>query len=166
MLDNRNSVVPKIAALDEDEFHGHFMALLGRMIRDHGPAKVAQALGYSSKRQLANLTNGSLPSLRAFYNLLALDESAHDEIDKAYGQKKVSRSAVCASDPLTIALITLARDVAEAEDHESPGGHKVTDGELRVMDESLLRKVNRVTGTWLDRLEGMRLPRPRVVGGR
>lgn len=164
MADDRNSVVPKIAALDEDEFHGHFMALLGRLIRDHGPAKVAQALGYTSKRQLANLTNGSLPGLRAFYNLLALDETGHDEIDAAYQQKKVARSAVCSTDPLTIALITLARDVAEAEDHESPGGHAVVDGELRDMDEGLIRKVHRVTGTWLNRLEAMR--RPRAVGGR
>lgn len=164
MPEHRDTVVPNIAALDEDEFHGHFMAMLGRMIRDHGPAKVAQSLGYTTKRQLANLTNGSLPNLRAFYNLLALDETAHDEIDKAYHQKKVARSAVCSSDPLTLALITLARDVAEAEAPDSPGRQAVTDGELRDMDESLLRKVHRVTGTFIDRLEAMR--RPRVVGGR
>lgn len=157
------TVVRKIVALDEDEFHRQFMAMLGRLIGKHGPAKVAQALGYSGKRQLANLTNGSLPTLRGFYNLLTLEETAHDEVDKAYGQKKVADGAVCSSDPLTLALITLARDVAEAEAHDSPGGHTVTDGELRNMDESLIRKVQRVTKTWLDRLEEMR--RPRIVGG-
>lgn len=159
-----NTVVREIRALDEDEFHGHFMALLGRLIQKHGQAKVAHALGYSSKRQLANLTNGSLPSLRAFYNLLVLEETAHDEIDKAYNQRKVAAGAVCSTDPLTLSLITLARDVAEAEAPDSPGGHNVTDTELRGMDESLIRKVSRVTGTWLERLEEMR--RPRVVGGR
>lgn len=158
-----NTVVHKIAALDEDEFHGHFMAMLGRLIQRHGAAKVSQALGYTSKRQLGNLTNGSLPTLRGYYNLLTLEDTAHDEVDKAYGQKKVSEGAVCASDPLTLALITLARDVAQAEAPDSPGQHHVTDGELRAMDESLIRKVHRVTGTWLDRLEAMR--RPRVVGG-
>lgn len=154
-----NTVVPKIRALDEDEFHREFMAMLGRLIRNHGPAKVAQALGYSSKRQLANLTNGSLPTLRGFYNLLSLEETAHDEVDRAYGQRKVAEDAVCSSDPLTLALITLARDVAEAEAPDSPGGSRVADSELRAMDESLIRKINRVTKTWLDRLDEFRKPR-------
>lgn len=156
-----DTVVRKIEALDEDEFHRQFMGMLGRLIKDHGAAKVAQALGYTTKRQLANLTNGSLPTLRGFYNLLTLEDTAHDEVDKAYGQRKVSRAAVCSSDPLTLALITLARDVAEAEAPDSPAGPVVTDGELRNMDESLIRKVHRVTTTWLDRLEEMR--RPRIV---
>lgn len=161
---DQSSVVRNPISLDEDEFHGHFMAMLGRLIRDHGPSKVAQALGYTSKRQLANLTNGSLPTLRGYYNLLVLEATAHDEVDKAYGSKKVAAGAVCTSDPLTLSLITLARDVAEAEAPGSPGEHLVTDGELRAMDESLIRKVHRVTGTWLDRLEAHR--RPRAVGGR
>lgn len=163
MLEKRDTVVRNITALDEDEFHGHFMAMLGRLIRDHGAAKVAQALGYSTKRQLANLTSGSLPTLRGYYNLLTLEETAHDEVDKAYHQKKVPEDAVCTSDPLTLSLITLARDVAEAEAPGSPGGHIVTDCELRGMDESLIRKLNRVTRGWMERLDEMR--RPRVVAG-
>lgn len=157
-----STVVPKIRALDEDEFHREFMGMLGRLIKDHGSAKVAQALGYTSKRQLANLTNGSLPTLRGFYNLLTLEETAHHEVDNAYGQKKVSSASVCSSDPLTLALITLARDVAEAEAPDSPAGARVADSELRSMDEGLILKVNRVTTTWLDRLDEMR--RPRIVG--
>lgn len=164
MAETPDTVVRNIAALDEDEFHRQFMAMLGRLIGSHGPAKVAQALGYTSKRQLANLINGSLPTLRGFYNLLTLEDTAHDEVDKAYGQRKVGKDAVCTSDPLTLSLITLARDVAEAEAPDSPGAHLVTDGELRKMDEPLIRKVHRVTATWLDRLDEMR--RPRVVGGR
>lgn len=164
MSEQPNTVVRKISALDEDEFHRAFMGMLGRLIKDHGAAKVSDALGYTSKRQLANLTNGSLPTLRGFYNLLTLEETAHDEVDKAYGQKKVAQGAVCTSDPLTLSLITLARDVAEAEAPDSPGGHSVTDCELRKMDESLVRKIHRVTGTWLHRLDEIR--RPRVVGGR
>jgi len=158
---SESTVVRKIEALDEDDFHRAFMGMLGRLIQHHGQAKVAHALGYTTKRQLANLTNGSLPTLRGFYNLLTLEDTAHDEVDKAYGQKKVSDASVCSSDPLTLALITLARDVAEAEAHDSPAGQAVTDGELRNMDESLIRKVHRVTKTWIDRLEEMR--RPRVV---
>lgn len=159
MREQCNTVVPKIEPMDEDEFHGHFMALLGRLIRNHGPAKVAQALGYTSKRQLANLTNGSLPSLRGYYNLLALEPTAHDELDRAYGQQKVPDSAKCSTDPLTLDLITLARDVAEAESSHSPGHQSVTDGELRKMNESLIRKVHHVTGSWLERIETMRRPR-------
>lgn len=164
MTSQPDSVVRNIRALDEDEFHRQFMVTLGRLIGRHGPAKVAQALGYTSKRQLANLTNGSLPTLRGFYNLLTLEDTAHDEVDRAYGQKKVAEDSVCSSDPLTLALITLARDVAEAEAPDSPAGVGVADVELRAMDEGLIRKINRVTTTWLDRLEEMR--RPRVVGGR
>ncbi|MGK2908769.1 MAG: hypothetical protein ACSLE1_03070 [Sphingobium sp.] len=159
----RNTVVPNISPLDEDEFHGHFMAMLGRLMRDHGAAKVAQALGYTTKRQLANLTTGSLPTLRGYYNLLALEKTAHAEVDKAYGQQKVDLEAVCSTEPLTFALICLAKDVAEAEDPSSPGGVAVYDSELRDMDEALVRKINRVTGTWIERLEAMRRPRVRAV---
>lgn len=159
MHSETRTVVRNIQALDEDEFHRQFMGMLGRLIKDHGAAKVAHALGYTSKRQLANLTNGSLPTLRAFYNLLTLEETAHTEVDKAYGQKKVDAGSVCSSDPLTLSLITLARDVAEAEAPDSPGAHLVVDEELRKMDEGLIRKVHRVAGTWLDRLDEMRLPR-------
>jgi len=159
MSEKPSTVVRNIEPMDEDEFHGHFMALLGRLIRNHGASKVAQALGYSSKRQLANLTNGSLPSLRGYYNLLALEPTAHDEIDRAFGQQKVPDSAQCTTDPLTLDLITLARDVAQAESDKSHGEQSVTDKELRAMDENLIRKVHRVTGSWLDRLETMHRPR-------
>lgn len=159
MPETRNPVVRNIKPLDEDDFHGHFMALLGRLIRNHGQAKVAQALGYTSKRQLANLMNGSLPSLLGYYNLLALEPTAHDEIDHAYGQQKVPDGAKCSSDPLTLDLITLARDVAEAESAHSHGKQTITDGELRGMNESLIRKVHHVTGSWLERLEAIRRPR-------
>ena len=159
-----NTVVREVRALDEDEFHREFMIMLGRLIGTHGPAKVAHALGYTSKRQLGNLTNGSLPTLRGFYNLLTLEDTAHDEVDKAYRAKKVAEGSVCASDPLTLSLITLARDVAAAEAPDSPGEHAVTDSELRKMDEGLIRKVHRVTGTWLTRLEEIR--RPRMVAAK
>lgn len=164
MATTAHSVVRKIEALDEDEFHRHFMVILGRLIGTHGQAKVAQALGYTSKRQLANLTNGSLPTLRGFYNLLTLEDTAHDEIDKAYGQKKVGIDVVCSTDPLTLEMIALAHETAEDESDDSPGGTVITDHELLGKDEARLRRVYRTIGGWLDRIEHLR--RPRVVGGR
>lgn len=159
-----NSVFPQSQPLTEQQFRDTWLLALARLCRTHGDSKVALWLGVT-ERHLRNLKAGTaLPTADKLWNLLAFDQSAHDELDGEYGLRNVGKDDVCASDPLTLSLITLARDVAEAEAPDSPGGHSVTDTELREMDESLLRKVHRVTGTWLERLEEMR--RPRVVGGR
>lgn len=158
-----NSVVPEPRPLTEDEFRGSWLLTLARLCRTHGDGKVALWLGVS-ERHLRNVKAGiALPTADKLWNLLAYDQSAHDELDGEYGLRNVGKDAVCASDPLTLSLITLARDVAAAEAPDSPGAHIVTDCELRGMDESLLRKVHRVTGTWLERLEEMR--RPRAIRG-
>lgn len=159
-----NSVLPQRQPLTEQQFRDTWLLALARLCRTHGDSKVALWLGVS-ERHLRNIKAGTaLPTADKLWNLLAYDPSAHDELDGEYGLRNVGKDDVCATDPLTLSLITLARDVAEAEAPDSPGGHSVTDTELRAMDESLVRKVHRVTGTWLERLEEMR--RPRVVGGR
>lgn len=154
-----HTVVRKIDPLGEDDFHAAFMVLLSRMVKQHGQENVAYALGYSSKRQLANLASGSLPSLRAFYNLLTLDECAHDELDAEYGLRKVDKDAMCSSDPLTRDMIALAHETAEDEAPDSDGGRVVTDQELLAKDEARLRRVYRTLGTWLHRIETIRKPR-------
>lgn len=153
-----NTVVPEPKPLTEEQFHAAFMCALARLVRLHGKPKVALWLGVSV-RQLGNYGNGSLPSPDRIWNLLAHDASAHDELDAEFGQRNVPKDAVCADDPLTLSMITLAHQVAAAEDPGSHGGQKVTDHELLEMDEPLLRKVNRVTGTWLERLANLRKPR-------
>lgn len=162
-MTHRSNVVPKAKPLTEEQFKATFLQTLNRLIRHHGEATVAMWLGVSV-RHMGNIQKGSLPSADKIWNLLAHDESAHDELDGEFGHRNVAKDAVCSNDPLTLALITVARDVAEAEAPDSPGGIGVVDDEIRRMDEPLLRKINRVTGTWLDRLEAMR--RPRAVGGR
>lgn len=160
-----SNVLPNVAAQTEDDFRNVWLEALSRLCRTHGEAQVALWLGVGIVHLRKNIRSGtSLPTADKIWNLLAHDQSAHDELDGAYGLKNVGKDEVCSSDPLTLSLITLARDVAEAEAPDSPGAHLVTDGELRVMDESLIRKVHRVTGTWLERLEAIR--RPRVVASK
>lgn len=152
-------VVPNFQPRTEDDFRDTWLLTLARLCREHGDSRVALWLGVS-ERHLRNIKAGdSIPAPFRLWNLLAHDQSAHDELDGDFGLKNVDRDAVCASDPLTLSLITLARDVAEAEAPDSPGAQRVVDEELRKMDESLIRKVNRVTSTWLDRLAEMRKPR-------
>lgn len=158
-----NTVVPKARPLDEDEFHSTFLVLLARINKAHGAAKVAQALGYTTKRQLTNLASGSLPSLLGYYNLLVLDQSAHDELDREYGARKVPVSALCTSDPVAAKMAALLTRAIEAESPDSPGGTAVILQEILRMDEAILRDVHRRLGGWIDQIDEARKPRIRSV---
>lgn len=154
MTADRNSVVREIRPLDEDEFHAAFMVMLSGLNRAHSPAKVAQALGYTTKRQLANLANGSLPNLRAFYNLLTLDTKAHDAVDADYGLRKVPRDALCTSDAAAApALVAALHKVIEAE----ADGEK-THTELLGM-ENELREAGKAIEHLLARIADIRKPK-------
>lgn len=99
-----------------------------------------------------------MPTADKVWNLLAHDDSAHDEMDAAFGMKKVPSDALCSTDPLTRDLIALANEVAQSEDPDSPGGVKVTDHELLLKDEHRMRRVHNTLGVWLDRISHMRRP--------
>lgn len=158
------SVVPSYRPLSEADFRNTWLTTLARLCREHGDSNVAMWLGVS-ERHLRNIKAGdSVPAPFRLWNLLAHDQSAHDELDKEYGLKNVNKDATCTTDPLTLDMIALAHETAQDESHDSPGGIVVTDHELLKKDEARLRKVHRVIGGWLDRLDHIR--RPRVVGGR
>jgi hypothetical protein len=151
-----NQVVPKVAPLTEEQFRLNWLATLSRLCQHHGDGQVALWLGVSV-RHLRNLKGGnSMPTADKIWNLLAYDQSAHDELDGAYGVKNVASDSVCSSDPLTLEIIALAHEVAEHEAPSSHGGVLVTDHELRDKNESRLRKVHACVGTWLHRLDKMR----------
>lgn len=159
MADVHNTVVPQFEPLTEDSFRNVWLSTLARLCRQHGDSKVALWLGVS-ERHLRNVKAGdSIPAPFRLWNLLAHDQSAHDEMDDAYGLKNVGRDVVCSSDPLTLDMIALAHETAQDETHDSPGGQLVTDHELLAKDEARLRKVHRTIGTWLHRLEQLRRPR-------
>jgi hypothetical protein len=148
----------------ETEFRDTWLVTLARLCREHGDGQVAMWLGVS-ERHLRNIKAGdSMPAPFRLWNLLALDPSAHDELDALFDLKNVAKDAVCSSDPLTLDMIALAHETAQDESPDSPGGKVVTDHELLGKDEARLRKVYRTIGGWLNRLEEMR--RPRVVGGK
>lgn len=160
------AVVPNCEPLTEEQFRNAWLATLSRLCRLHGDSKVAMWLGVS-ERHLRNLKAGdSIPAPFRLWNLLAHDQSAHDELDGEYGVKNVGSAMVCTSDPLTLDMIALAHETAEDEDPESHGGRNVTDHELLQKNEARLRKVHRTIGHWLHRLETLRKPRVAVVGGR
>lgn len=165
----RSNVVREMRALDEDEFHAEFMVLLAKMNRLYSPAKVAAALGYTSKRQLANLANGGLPNLRGYYNLLTLDASAHEPIDRAYGQRKVPSGAICSTDPVSAKMAALLSRAIDAESPDSPGGQEVVLHEVIEMartpnGEAMLRDVAAATAKWVSMLDDARKPALRSVG--
>ena len=151
-----SSVVPNAQPLTEDEFRNNWLVALARLCRDHGDAKVALWLGISV-RHLRNLKKGdSLPSADKIWNLLAFDQTAHDELDRGYGVKNVGCNSVCTDDPLTLDMIAVAHEVAAHENPLSHGGVKTTDHEIREKDEPRLRRVYHVLGSWLGRLDDMR----------
>jgi len=152
------SVVHEVRPLTEEQFKSTWLQTLGRLCRIHGDAQVALWLGVSV-RQLYNIKGGSLPTADKIWNLLAHDESAHDELDGEYGLKNVGKDALCVSDPLTRDMIALAHETAEDEAPDSPGGVATTDHELLNKDEARLRRVYHRLGTWLDRIDLLRRPR-------
>lgn len=156
MPQRSNAIVPKIEPLTEDQFRNNWLVTLSRLCREHGDGKVALWLGVS-ERHLRNLKSGaSLPSADKIWNLLAFDQSAHDELDGGYGVKNVPSDSVCTTDLLTLDMIALAHEVAEHECPESHGGRATTDHELRQKNEARLRKVHSIIGTWLHRIDQMR----------
>lgn len=163
-MPHRNTVLRVVRPLTEEQFGATFRQMLNRMIRQHGEAQVALWMGVSVRHLGTNVLRGSsLPSADKIWNLLAHDHSAHDELDAEYGLKNVGADAICSADPLTRDLIALAHETAEAEAPDSPGGVATTDHELLDKDEARLRKVYRVLGNWLHRIDEMRRPALRGV---
>lgn len=163
-MTQRSNVVPRVQPLTEEQFRSKWLCSLARLCDLHGDAQVALWLGVG-ERHLRNLKAGnSLPSPDKIWNLLAYDDSAHDELDGAYELKNVGKNAVCTSDPLTLDMIALAHETAEAEHPDSPGGVAHTDHELLLKDEARLRKIYRTLGTWLQRIEEIRRPTLKAVG--
>ncbi|WP_066795125.1 hypothetical protein [Sphingomonas soli] len=159
----RSNVVPRVQPLTEQQFRSKWLRALSRLCDQHGDGQVALWLGVGD-RQLRNIKSGaSLPTADKIWNLLAWDDSAHDELDREYGLKNVGADAICTSDPLTIDLIALAHETAQAEAPDSPGGTATTDHELLLKDEGRLRKCYRTLGTWLARIEEIRRPALRRV---
>lgn len=157
-------VVPQCSMLTEDDFRGEWLVALARLCRQHGDGKVALWLGVS-ERHLRTLKAGdAMPAPFRIWNLLAHDQSAHDEVDARYGLKNVAHDAVCSTDPLTLDMIELAAETAQDESPDSPGGRIVTDHELLAKDEARLRRVHRTIGGWLKRIDTLR--RPRLVAER
>lgn len=165
-MTHRSNVVQRREPLTEEQFRNTWLTTLGRLCRLHGDSQVAHWLGVS-ERHLRNIKSGaSMPTADKIWNLLAYDDSAHDELDGEFGHKNVPKDAVCTADPLTLDMIALAHETARDEADDSPGGPSVTDGELRQKDEARLRKVHRVLTHWLDRIERINRPTIRAVGGR
>ena len=155
-----SNVLPNVAAQTEDAFRNVWLEALSRLCRTHGEAQVALWLGVGIPHLRKNIRSGtSLPTADKIWNLLAYDQSAHDELDGAYGLKNVGKDAVCSTDPLTLDMIELAAETAQDESPGSPGGRIVTDHELLDKDEARLRRVYRTIGGWLNRIETMRRPR-------
>lgn len=153
---HRNNVVPLVRPLTEEEFRQNWLCVVARLCKVHGDAQVALWLGVSV-RHLRNVKAGtSVPTADKIWNLLAYDSSAHDELDSAFKVKNVAMDAVCTNDPLTLDMIAVAHEVAEHENPNSHGGVATTDHELRLKDEARLRRVHRVLGGWLSRLDGIR----------
>lgn len=149
-------VVPKSLPLTETDFRTNWLVTLARLCRTHGDDRVALWLGVS-ERHLRNIKSGaSLPTADKIWGLLFYDETAHDELDGAYGAKNVPSDSVCSTDPLTLDMIAVAHEVAQHENPDSHGGIATTDHELREKDEARLRRVYRVLGSWVERLDRMR----------
>lgn len=156
-MPQRSNVLRECEPLTEEQFGATLRQAINRLIRQHGEAQVALWMGVSVRHLGTNVLRGSsLPSPDKIWNLLAHDKSAHDELDSEYGLKKVHADAVCTTDPLTRDIIALAHETAEDEAEDSPGGVATTDHELLQKDEPRLRKVHRVLGTWLCRIDALR----------
>lgn len=162
-----NTVVRKTEPLTEEQFGATFRQMLNRLIRRHGEAQVALWLGVSVRHLGTNVLRGSsLPTADKIWNLLAHDHSAHDEMDREFGQRNVPVDALCSSDPISAKMAALLTRAIEAESPDSPGGTAVILHEILSMDEGILREVHRRLGGWIDQLDETRKPasfRPRAA---
>jgi len=150
---DRDIVVPKVEPLTADEFHSTFSIALHRMMRTHGRGRVALWLGVSD-RQLRNIEAGSLPTADKIWNLLAYDQSAHDELDAEFGLRNVEPDMDGSAEAIAIDLIGLAHETAIHEADPSASDHK-----LLTKDENRLRRVARWIGGRLNRIREIRRPR-------
>lgn len=151
-----SNVVPQSQPRTEAQFRATWLVTLARLCQLHGDDQVALWLGVS-ERHLRNVKAGaSMPTADKLWNLLAHDDSAHDELDSMFGVKNVPSASACTTDPLTLDMIAVAHEVAEHERHDSHGGQTTTDHEIRQKDEARLRRVHRTLGFWLSRLDAVR----------
>lgn len=150
-----NTVVPKIAPLDEEQFHAAMMEAITRQIANHGKGQVAVALGVTV-RQLANLGAGSFPRVDRIYNLRTLDPEALDPIDRKQGVRSVPRDAVCSSDPVSSKLAALLSRTIDIEKPDSDGGVGATLREVLDLDEVTLRDCACKLVAWIEMIDAYR----------
>lgn len=162
-----DTVVPKIEALDEERFHATMMEAINRQIVRHGRAKVAGVMCLSLK-QLENVGKGAFPRIDRVHNLRSLDADALDPIDREYGERRVPRTAICSTDPISTKLAELLAKTIDMEREDSCSGPSVSLRELRMLDEDTLRRTAHALAGWVEMLDeyrsGTSTPKLRAVG--
>lgn len=162
MANPRNTVLPQIEPLTEDDFHAVLLVCLGNLYRRHGQARVAEWLGVS-KRHLRNIEAGTAPAPHRLFNMLCHDPEALDPIDREYGTRRVSRDAVCTSDPVASRMAALLAHIITIEHEHSDGGADATMNELLSLPVDDLRTIARVTAGWVERIDAYRHGKPKAV---
>lgn len=162
-MTRRSNVLPKAQQLTEEQFRNAWLLALARLCRERTDAQVALWLGVGIDHLRKNVKSGvSLPTADKIWNLLAHDESAHEEIDREYGVRKVSVDTVCDTDDASLLLSRALVMIHEAEHPEGPGGRSITPQEY-LAGEQLMRELQATATRWLERCADIRGRKPRVV---
>lgn len=130
MQPDRQPVRPPVALLTEDDARELLAKPLRRLCQEHGPTRVAKALGGVDEKTVRNARDEkSTLCLDTAANLLSLDPTALDGFLSHFGRRSVPSDAICTSDPLP-AMTGAVHKLVLAASPTSPGGTALSREEL------------------------------------
>lgn len=130
MLADRQTVRPPVALLTEDDARELLAKPLRALCQDHGPTRVAKALGGIDEKTVRNARDEkSTLCLDTAANLLSLDPYALDGFLAHFGRRSVPADALCNTDALP-AMTGAVHKLVVASSAASAGGPALTRTEL------------------------------------
>ena len=120
-----NGVRPSVPPLTDDDVREAVRAVLLPLCSDHGPTRVAKALGGDVDERTIRRARDEQTTLQAatLVNLLALDPHALDGFLTHYGRRSVPSDAICTSDPLPAMTGAVHKLVVAASPTSDEGAH-------------------------------------------
>ncbi len=152
MLADRQTVRPPVALLTEDDARELLAKPLRALCQEHGPTRVAKALGGVDEKTVRNARDEkSTLCLDTAANLLSLDPHALDGFLAHFDRRSVPKGSLCDTDALP-AMTGAVHKLVIATAAGSDGGVAITRAEL-LDAKSDIRTAFDALGALLSRIE-------------